>query len=195
MFRLIIFDFDDTLVHLAVNWAAVRRDVVALAKKHDVKIDTKQHLVLVSNSVAAHLSLKKDVDDIFKRYEGECIAEKSYFAFPRMIELSKRAKAKGYQLAVASGNCNSTIETILTNLGILADFDVICGRDCIEKNKPNPEQILYITNKLRVKREETLFIGNSSFDGLAASAAKVVYLRVNNPEKDAERISELLALH
>jgi phosphoglycolate phosphatase len=194
MFRLIIFDFDDTLVHLGVNWAAVRKDVVAFAKKHGIKIDTKQHLVLISNSVAAQSSLKKDVDDIFEKHEGECLAEKSYFALPQMIEVSRHAKTKGYKLAVASGNCKSTIEAILSGLGILANFDVICGRDCIEKNKPSPGQILFIISKLGVKKEETLFIGNSNFDELAASAAEVAYFRVKDPEKDAKRISEMLDL-
>ena len=98
-------------------------------------------------------------------------------------------------MSVVRAGKMSTIETILSGLGILANFDVICGRDCVEKNKPSPRQIFYIISKLGVKKEETIFIGNSGFDGLAALAAEVAYFRIKDPEKDAERASKILGLH
>ena len=106
MFRLIIFDFDDTLFHLGVNWDAVREDIISLAERHRIQVDTNQHLIHISNSVTAHPLLKKDVNNIFEKHENECIVKKSYTVFPEMIELLKYARAKGYKLAIASGNCN-----------------------------------------------------------------------------------------
>lgn len=193
MYKLVIFDFDDTLLHLGVDWDAVRKDVIELAERHGIQLDTNQHLILISNSVASKPLLKKDVDSIFEKHENECIVKKSYEAFPEMVELVKALKTKGFMLGIVSGNCNTTIKHILSELGPLNLFDIICGRDCTGKNKPDPTQIRHVMEKLKVKKQETIFVGNSRFDELAAAAAGVSYFRIRNPSKDATKLKAMLS--
>jgi len=40
-------------------------------------------------------------------------------------------------------------------------FDVIAGADTVKKRKPNPEIFVYAVEKLTIKPEEALYVGNN----------------------------------
>lgn len=185
MYELIIFDFDDTLLHLGISWGEVKKEVIHLAKKEGIEVDDRQHLIRLSNTLADTPERKKTIDAIYEKYERQCVERKCYAVFPGIPELIRALKAKGYQLAIASGNHSSSIRAIVDAIGLLSYFDFICGRDCVEKNKPAPDQPLHIMEKLGASKEKTLFIGNSQFDELAAAAAGVAFIRFQPGKGDS----------
>jgi len=125
------------------------------------------------------------VDEIYRRYENECTEKRKYSFFPGMDRLVKSLRARGYKLGIASGNHGSNIKAILDSAGLLDSFDFVCGRDCVEKNKPAPDQLLRIMEKLGASKEKTVFVGNSQFDELAAAAAGVAFIRFQPGKGDS----------
>lgn len=57
-------------------------------------------------------------------------------------------------------------------------FDVISGLNSPPIAKPDPSQLLYVMKKLKIRINETLFIGDSFVDEGAAQAAGVEFFKV-----------------
>ncbi len=191
--RLVIFDFDDTLLHLNVQWDAVRNDVVALAREKSVAVDPRQHLVPMGNLLSDTPACKKAIDAIYLKREAACIDKKNYVVFPKMLALARELKAKGFLLAIASGNHTKNIKRILAELNAPDLFAVACGRELIRHNKPAPDQLLLILGKTGVEKKDAIFVGDSVNDAAAAKAAGIAHFHVRpNDEDDIGRLRKLL---
>lgn len=193
MLQLVIFDFDDTLLHLNVRWDAVRNEVLALALKDGVAVDPQQHLVPLGNALSGAPARKKAIDAIYLKHEAACIGKKNYVVFPKMLALAKELKAKGFQLAVASGNHTKNINRILAELNETGLFSVVCGRELVKHNKPAPDQLLLILEKTGVEKKDAIFVGDSVNDAAAAKAAGIRHFHVRpNDENDISALRALL---
>jgi len=195
MMKLVIFDLDDTLIHLDVDWAKVKEDVLRLAQAEGIAVDPAQHLIILSGIVSQNPKLKTKVDEIYRRHEAGCVVKKSYTVYREMIALVRELKNRRVLLGMASGNHTRNILEILKQLGMEKHFDVICGRDRTVRNKPDPEQLLMIMKKTRISKRFTIFVGDSRFDELAAKAAGVMFFRVEKGgTKDTTPLRELIGL-
>ncbi len=194
-YRLVVFDFDNTLVRLDVDWKAAKADIVALARENGIGVDQGQNIVPLSNRLSAHHGLKAEVDAIYRRHEMECAQSRSYSPLPRIIAIAKELKAKGVKTAIASGNHTDSIKRILSEMGEAGTFDFVCGRDAAERSKPAPDQLLLLIGKAGARKEDVLFVGDSSHDVNSAKAAGV-FLFLVRPDSsfDAARLRHLLGL-
>ncbi|MFH0884754.1 MAG: HAD-IA family hydrolase [Candidatus Micrarchaeota archaeon] len=194
-YRLVIFDFDDTLLHLDVDWKAVKADIVKLAREAGVKVDESQNLVPLGNRLSAHHGLKDKVDGIYLKHETICAERRAYTPFSQILDIARELKVKGLKTGIASGNHTDSIKRILSDLGILDSFDVICGRDAVARSKPAPDQLLLIMEKTGVKMGEVIFVGDSMHDRLSAKAAGIYLFLVHpNSSYDATRLRHELGL-
>jgi phosphoglycolate phosphatase-like HAD superfamily hydrolase len=195
MYRLVIFDLDDTLLTLGVSWDAVKKDVLALARQEGIILDPGQHLVILCNSLSNSPDRKKAVDAIFLKHETACTRAKNYVAFPDMLTLVGELKASGRQVAIASGNHTSTIKQTMSDLEALGSFDCICGRDSVDRNKPAPDQLDMILERLAVRKEDVIFVGDSINDAAAAKSAGIAYFKIRpGNESDIRALRKLLSL-
>jgi len=197
MLKLVIFDLDDTLIHLDVPWSVVKKEVLKLARRNGIAADPKEHLIVVSNLICRDSpQLKKEVDRIYRSHEKGSVAKSAFVVFPHMIDLVNALHSKGYKLAIASGNHTDSIREILIRLNMADIFDVLCGRDCVEHNKPSPDQLLLILELLKMtgSKSDAIFIGDTAFDEQAAASAGIRFFRVKKPadEEDAERLRRIL---
>ena len=193
MFELVIFDFDDTIVHLDIPWTEVKEDVIRIAEAKKIAVDMTEHLVLLGNRLAEHSEIKKSIDELYLRYELECIDKGAYAPFSNMLHLIKDLRAKRCKLAIASGNHTASIKQILSHMDLLDSFDFICGRNLVTRNKPNPDQLLFILKKLKVSNTHALFAGDSKFDELAAKNAAIrFFLLEPNDWSSLEKLRNLL---
>ncbi|MFA5187715.1 MAG: HAD family hydrolase [Patescibacteria group bacterium] len=194
-YRLVIFDFDDTLLHLDVDWKAVKADIVKLAHDAGVKVDESQNLVHMGNRLSAHHGLKAGVDGVYLKHELICAKSRSYKPFMPMLAIARELKSKGMRLGIASGNHTDSIKRILSDLGMLDAFDIICGRDATPRSKPAPDQLLLIMEKTGVKNGDVIFVGDSMHDQLSAKAAGIFLFLVHpNSSFDAARLRHELGL-
>jgi phosphoglycolate phosphatase len=193
MYKLVIFDFDDTLVHLDVDWQDVKSEVLSLARSEGISVDVAQHLVPMGNALSERPALKEAIDSIYLRHEMLCAEGRGYVPFRDMLALAKELRAKGRKIAIASGNHTLSIRRILADLGLLQDFDLVCGRDAVPRNKPAPDQLLLIMRKLAARKQDALFAGDSPFDRLSAKAAGIDYVSLRpNSGADLAKLRRIL---
>jgi len=192
MAKAVVFDFDNTLLLLGVNWNQVKADIVRLAKAERIPIDESQHIILLSNLLSGSPRMKAGIDGLYLKYEQQAILAGNYRIFPEMLALVRGLKAAGYSLGIASGNHTMSIRELLSGLGLLDCFAVVCGRDMVKNNKPAADQVHFVLGKLGIAPEDALFVGDSVNDEAAAKSSGVAFFKVTNPKADAERLSSIL---
>ncbi len=78
-----------------------------------------------------------------------------------------------FTMAVITNKPFAFIEPIVKRLGIAAYFSLLLGADSLKEKKPSPLPLLYAMEYFGVRREQTLMVGDSQNDILAARQAGI----------------------
>ncbi|MGB9823695.1 MAG: HAD family hydrolase [Candidatus Hydrothermia bacterium] len=81
--------------------------------------------------------------------------------FPGAVPALIKLKTAGFRMAIISNIDNEIIEPILKKLGIYDLFELIVTSEELGYGKPNKNIFLYTLNKLGIKPEDAIFIGDS----------------------------------
>ncbi len=84
-------------------------------------------------------------------------------------------------LAVASGNDRALVERALTQVGVVHLFDVILGRDDVERGKPHPDMFLRCAELMNVPPRACLVFEDGASGIEAAKAAEMAWIDVTQP--------------
>ena len=155
-FKLIIFDFDNTIVKLDVDWMALM---------DELKIDKPL------NRYIDELDRKKR-DDVYKTIEKREMENIDKFE-PIDDLISFIRGLNGYKMAIFSLNSRRAIETCLERLDLSKKFDTIVSGEDVKKLKPAPDGILKILKILGIEKENSIFLGDSYVDLKAGRSAGI----------------------
>jgi len=110
------------------------------------------------------------------------------------------------KLAILTNNNSTYAEEVLDKFNLRRFFSIIIGFNDVSEVKPNPEGIEKILDKLSIRPDEAIFIGDMTTDILAGKAANVKMICVasglaqketlqeNNPDILVENTQELINL-
>ncbi|MEM4216083.1 MAG: HAD-IA family hydrolase [Candidatus Anstonellales archaeon] len=193
MFKHVIFDLDNTIVALNVEWDSARKEVIEYIKQIGVRIESEEHFSLweMPFRVPQFRKHKKEIDKIFEKWERKAIEEGKPQKIGYAVELIE--KINGKVMGIVSNNTHSTIELILGNIGIRDKFKYVIGRDDTFEIKPLPGIVEMAIKKSGVPKEESLFVGDSRWDFIAGSSAGVPVFLMRNKE-DAKTLEYILNL-
>jgi HAD superfamily hydrolase (TIGR01509 family) len=177
MYKLIIFDMDGTLVDTDLMLV---ESMLELFHKYrpDFKITLKE---LVSFSGPP---LAKTIEQYFPGHNPQAIfneflqiSPKYYHrhvtTFPGTEDVLKALTERKIHRGIVTNKMhNSTVDT-LKMLNIDQYFEFIVGYDDVSSPKPHPEGINKCLKHFNIQPHEALYIGDTVYDYLAASAAKV----------------------
>lgn len=80
---------------------------------------------------------------------------------------------KGAQLAIVTNKPKLFTDPLLTALGLAGRFVHVVGGDCLPERKPHPMPLLHVAKALGVNPGNTLMVGDSRNDVIAARAASM----------------------
>lgn len=185
--RLFIFDLDDTLAHLWIDWnGAVKEEILEFAKSDGLKLDGKEHIVLVAEKASDTPGHKKAVDGIFWEYEGVCLENSEFSIYAQSSAILKELRRRGHKVAIASNNTIRLIQGVVEAAGF--EVDAIRGRDSVKKAKPHPDMIFSLMDELGFDREDVIFVGDSFTDIGAGKAAEVRTIIVKPGTVDLRKV-------
>ncbi|MHA2173407.1 MAG: HAD family hydrolase [Candidatus Hodarchaeales archaeon] len=91
--------------------------------------------------------------------------------FPKVVETLRELKKKGLLLGIVS---NGSPRLLKKRFGkYLHLFDVLVDSKTLGKSKPSPIPLLYACNRLKVKIGESLYVGDTLVDLLAAKHSNI----------------------
>ena len=91
--------------------------------------------------------------------------------YPGVLEGLASLRAQGVPLGVVTNKADTFIQPLLEQTRLSGYFEVLVGGDRLPKVKPDPMPLVWACGRLGVSPAETLFIGDSINDALAARAA------------------------
>jgi HAD superfamily hydrolase (TIGR01549 family) len=102
--------------------------------------------------------------------------------------LLQQLKARA-QLAIWTGRDRDSADRLLTEHGLANYFScVVCGDD-LPTHKPDPEGLRDIMNRLQVRAEETLFVGDADVDVLGGVACGVATVLIQQGREIGDEIA------
>lgn len=158
----IVYDLDGTLVHLDVDWDAVRDRVAAVLSARGLNVEDAN--LWEMRGIADEHDLLDRVDERIAEFEREGARSATRLALADELPWS-------VPVGVCSLNNRAACQIALELNGIDGYVDAVVGRDTTESVKPDSEPLLYVAKQLDVPPGKTLFVGDSDSDRVAAERA------------------------
>ncbi len=184
--KVIIFDLDGTLIDSAPDLALAINHMLKVLNRATFSEDIIRSWVgngaevLVKRALSSSFNIDKNLDvDLYKDALGIFLDFYSQnltvftSTYPKVIPTLKTLKDAGYVLVIVTNKPYDFIEPILESLGLVSLFDFYLGGDSLKKKKPDPLPLIYVCQKLDVKVDECVMVGDSKNDILAAKSAKM----------------------
>ncbi|MEK4230626.1 pyrophosphatase PpaX [Solibacillus sp. FSL H8-0538] len=206
--KALLFDFDGTLLN--TNDLIIQTFMHLLEEKFPGQYSPKDCLKFIGPS------LKETFDDItpgetdamIAKYREWNIAyhDELVTGYDAVLSTLEQLKAAGIRLAIVSTKSHDGIERGLRVLGAAHLFEFYIGLEDVRHVKPHPEPILLALEKLGVKKEEVIMIGDNFHDieggknagvrtaGVAWSIKGEEFLQQLNPDYMLQHMTDLLAI-
>jgi 2-phosphoglycolate phosphatase len=210
--KAVLFDLDGTLVDSEKDIAEAAnytREHYGLPRVPDSTIAQyvgNGVMVLLEKSLGT-----SDKAELLKAYEVFQQHYRVHYAdftkpFPGTFELLDHLKGRGIQMGVVSNKPQEFTDSVLRQLNLMPYFGVAFGPEATPNRKPHPEPLIIAAQRLGAKVEETIMIGDSVVDIMAAKAASMrigvlthgygtrEMLEANGPDWIVDSLPELIPL-
>lgn len=172
----IVFDFDGTLADSAKGIIVTEWE---LLKELGLPYRTEEQIMAAIGlplKEALHIggNIPLDIIDYAsKRYHEMFfdIAPKYITLFPKVKQTLELLSSQGVPMAIATSRSRDSLDLLLKSLEIDGLFTLCITAGDVEHHKPEPEPVIKILEALSWKANETLVVGDTTFDILMGSRA------------------------
>ncbi len=199
--KLLLFDFDGTLIDSGQDLALALNDMLTQLGRKNFSLETIHNWVgngaqtLVKRALLGKKEIEEEVQEelfnkaleIFLASYAKNVCEETLL-YPEVKETLTTLQEKGYRLSIVTNKPYAFVAPILEGLAIGEFFEYYIGGDSLTQKKPRPEPLLHICEKLGVSVEESVMIGDSKNDILAAHGAGMESVGVSYGYNYAEPI-------
>lgn len=170
MKKLVIFDLDGTILNTLTD---LTNSVNYVLEHYGLPLKKEEEIKYFLGYGPRHLlekSFNKEFTDseynkVFQLYDNYYDKHQTDYTKPYegIEEVLKQLKAEGYLLAVCSNKQDNATTKIIQDL-FPNIFDVVMGTNSEFLKKPAPDMVLEILRLLKVKKESTIYIGDTEID-------------------------------
>ena len=106
--------------------------------------------------------------------------------FPHVFDTLRSLHADGHTLTIASSRKSDSLRGYLRDLRLGEFIQYFVSADLIERTKPHPDMVLRTLDDLRMSAEDTLVVGDTSFDILMGcrAGARTVGVTYGNGKRE-----------
>ncbi len=176
MIRNLIFDFDGTLADTSLG--IVRCTQVTL-ETMGLPLSTPERICATIGLPLADC-FARGTDTPAERIEEACATYRRLFndiavpcivLFPGVAETLAALDARGFRMSIATSRGSRSLQMLLERMGVAGHFCASAASDTVSRHKPEPDPALYVLEKMGGKPEESLVIGDTTFDIRMGQAA------------------------
>ncbi len=192
-FKLLIFDWDGTLMDSAAQIVACMQSALADMRVDPLADDVIRNIIGLGLAQAMQTLLPHHTEQVreqvslhYRRHFLACGKEALRF-FPGVAEALATLHADGYLLAVATGKGRQGLHKALHDTGVNALFATSrCAEET--RSKPHPQMLFEILQELDVAPADALMIGDTEYDLEMANAAGMAGIAVTCGVHSHERL-------
>ena len=200
--KLVLFDLDGTLIDTAPDLAhsmdLVMRELHLPAQGLEKVRRFIGHGVrrLVEDIVATELkdrpakaTLEKALGAFNEHYREQLVQKSSLY--PGVLECLQTLHSRGVKLACVTNKPKAFTEPLLEHFQIDRFFDLVLSGDSLPKKKPDPYPLVHACQRFAVEVANSVMVGDSSNDILAARNAGMRCMYVSYGYSDTETVKAL----
>ncbi len=181
--KSIIFDMDGTLLDSSY---ALTCSVNFVREKLGLKPLKKETLEYYINKPDQDMPMifygtKEYLDEhreMFRRHYLEN-ANLHVEPYEGVYELLEYLKSEGKVLSIATNAPDFFAKSMLKHAKMLEYFEFVIGSNCVKNSKPSPDMVDMICTNSGIVKSQTILIGDSIKDELAAKNANIDFLFAN----------------
>ena len=177
MIELVIFDLDGTLVKLPVRY-----DLLRTKLKEKFNIEGEFFIIpTIIEKTKGNDELKKEAFEFI--CDEECNAINGLEIYEGVVDIIKELRLKDKKIALVTLQCERAATTILEIIGIRDLFSNIFTRDDYTNRY---EQIINTMNKIEIKPNQTLMIGDriNDFESAEKAGCEAIIIRRGDMKTD-----------
>ena len=196
--KLIVFDLDGTLVDSTIDFPKMKKKMISYLESCGVPPNllnpTETNVVILEKaekvwnelklSSARRKEIHETIESIMDEVEMEATSTAS--EIKGASEAIRRLKDAGFKLAILTRSHRAYAVEILDKLNMLQYFDLVLGRGETPKPKPYAEALTYVSDLMKVKLDEILFVGDHRIDSECAENACVRFIGVKTGPRGEE---------
>ncbi len=170
-FDAILFDFDGTLAIPNLDFAEMRRQLVAFTAAQGIEADDLAHLDMIAIMDTAMARLNQRGGERGHLYhcrahellqDIEIAAAQCGGLLPGIPELLDALRSRGTAVGIVTRNCEPAVRIVFS------EVDTYCGalyaREHVERVKPHPEHLQAALSQLGVSPDRALMVGDGAMD-------------------------------
>ena len=181
-----IFDLDGTLIDSVPDLALSLNQMLKALGMSTYPIETIRSwvgngaAVLTKRALSGNIEISPDLDAslaekalsiVLEFYtQNVCVDTTLY---PNVAETLETLHKNNYRVVIVTNKPEQFVRPILEKMGLNHLFEMVIGGDSLPKRKPDPMPLNYVCEKLAVKPEQCVMIGDSKNDIFAANAANM----------------------
>lgn len=168
-FKHCIFDFDGTLADTSEGIVQCVKETLHRMGLPDRTADSIKHAIglPLQESLKQGGAIPEDrIDEAVEIYRSIFfdVASQYILLFTGVPETLQRLRSEGISLSIATSRGINSLDKILDNYGLKDAFTVKATSNGNWKPKPAPDMVLYILECLKASPDETLVIGDTTYD-------------------------------
>ena len=180
MIKAVLFDVDGVLLDSREANAKYLKNLIVKAgypmpKKNDLK---KVFHISLLDSIKLLTKMKSEhkIRRLWKRAELKKDYPFDLIRVPGGIKETIVKLSKKYKLGIVTSRATAGVEEFFHYTRLQSYFEVIVASDLVKDPKPDPESLLFAISKLKVKPNETVYIGDSRNDLIASKKAGAFFI-------------------
>ncbi|MCW4053050.1 MAG: HAD family hydrolase [Candidatus Bathyarchaeota archaeon] len=183
--KAIVFDLDGTLAEFNLEYKTVRAEARRFLINQGFPASTlsvnesifemlgKAQVYLRNNGLSDKFSAtRKRVFSIAEKYE--LLAARETYLLPGTSETLKALREMKLKLGIFTLNGEKSTDYILKNLRLKRYFDAVVTRETTTDVKPDASHLSTVLEKLGVKPEEAIVVGDGTVDMKSADTLKAI---------------------
>lgn len=194
--KLILLDLDGTIVDTAQDICSAMNQALVTLNLQQVTEDqirqwigkgTKQLCL----DILKHQKSNQDVAELINTYlqaykNNVCIYSQPYAGVMSFLTFCQK---QHYYLACVTNKPYDLAQKLLYQLGLNHYFNLVIGGDTLPQRKPDPLPLYHAMQYFDITKEQTVMIGDSSNDILAAQQAGIDCIAVTYGYNHGEKIT------
>lgn len=181
--QLIIFDLDGTLIDSSPDLANAVNHTLRTLGRATFSTHTIHYWVgngarmLIQRALSGDRKIDPRIDpqllaealEIFLDYYAQHLSIETR-PYPNVISTLQQLQTMGYRLAIITNKPYAFVEPILRDLQLESYFEHYLGGDTLPEKKPHPMPLEHLCQTLDVTVAQSIMVGDSRNDILAAKA-------------------------
>lgn len=187
----VLFDFDGTLVHITIDFEAMRQNALDVIARYGETPDGGKWTLEIIEAVRDRLARQEPVTA--NRFQREALASIEAVELdaaaratplPAAVETLDWLRREGIGIGIVTRNCRNAVLRVISRHGL--HVDALFTRDDVRYVKPHPGQLLAALGFLRALPGESLMVGDHPTDIAGAHAAGLAGVALTTTRAAAE---------